>query len=567
MSTNALAQRNRCGVVVVLAGLAIGFAPGAANAGDRSIDGTGNNIVNSGWGAAGINFTRVGPVSYTDGSTMVGDRPNPRAISNAVFSQSTSIQNARGLTDMVWQWGQFLDHDMDLTVGGGAAANITVPLDDPTFMPGGIIPFNRAGFAAGTGDSVANPRQQINAITAYIDASNVYGSDMARAAGLRTMSGGRMLTSASATGDMLPFNTGGLDNDNGPLPVDPTTLFVAGDVRANEQVGLTSMHTLMVREHNRLADAITAANPGMADEDVYQAARKIVGAQMQTVTYNEFLPAMLGDSAMPAYGGYDPSVNTSITNEFASALYRVGHTMLSSRIKRLDDAGNVIPEGNLSLRDAFFAPDVVQEAGIDPILKGLTEQVQQETDTNIVDDVRNFLFFPGSGIDLAALNIQRGRDTGLGTYNDLRAAFGLTQATSFDDITSDTAVAQQLRDAYGTDGGGNDNVDLVDPWVGALAEDNLLGSSVGELMNAGLVAQFVNVRDGDRYFYLNDAELSIALALAGLTMSDLEGRLLSDIIEDNTSLTNMRDNVFFIPTPGTVGLLALGALAGIRRRR
>jgi len=306
----------------------------------------------------------------------------------------------------------------------------------------------------------------------------------------------------------------------GPTGATPSSLFVSGDIRSNEQVGLTSMHTLFLREHNRLADAISTANPGLSDEQIFQAARKIVGAQEQVITYNEFLPAMLGDSAMPAYAGYDSNTDASIAHEFSSALYRIGHTMLSTRIKRLDDAGNVIPEGHLTLRTSFFNPSVIDEAGIDPILKGLTEQVQQETDAMLVDDVRNFLFGPGSGIDLAALNIQRGRDHGLGTYNEVRDAFGLSQATSFDDITTNAAVAQQLRDAYGQDGG-VDNVHLLDLWVGALAEENLVGSSVGELMNAGLVAQFSALRDGDRFYYENDAALADALALIGLGLGEI----------------------------------------------
>ncbi len=74
-------------------------------------------------------------------------------------------------------------------------------------------------------------------------------------------------------------------------------MFLAGDIRANEQVGLTSVHTLFMREHNRLADLIKAVDPGLSDEDIYQKARKIVGAQMQIITYNEFLPALLGDAA------------------------------------------------------------------------------------------------------------------------------------------------------------------------------------------------------------------------------------------------------------------------------
>ena len=149
----------------------------------------------------------------------------------------------------------------------------------PSDPMGPMIPFSRSEYDHGTGTSAGNPRQQMNSITSFIDASNVYGSDSARAAALRdTGNGGRMKTSA---GDMLPYNTFGLDNAGGPSP----TMYVAGDVRANEQTGLAAMHTLFVREHNRLAGLLEENNPTWDDEALYQTARKIVGAQMQAITY------------------------------------------------------------------------------------------------------------------------------------------------------------------------------------------------------------------------------------------------------------------------------------------
>jgi len=134
-------QGGRCALIIACAGFALCATAGVATAEDRTFDGTGNNVVNTGWGSAHTHLLRVGPVSYPDGSSMVTDRPNPRAISNAIFSQSSSVRNVRGLTDMVWQWGQFLDHDIDITGGGGEFEPIIVPLDDPTFTPGGVIPF------------------------------------------------------------------------------------------------------------------------------------------------------------------------------------------------------------------------------------------------------------------------------------------------------------------------------------------------------------------------------------------------------------------------------------------
>src|SRR6202011_2516467 len=102
-------------------------------------------------------------------------------------------------------------------------------------------------------------------------------------------------------------------------------LFLTGDVRGNENVLLVSIETLFVREHNRLADQFAAEHPEWTDEQLYQAARQVVGAEIESITYNEFLPALLGPGALPAYVGYDPSINPGIANEFSTAAFRVGH--------------------------------------------------------------------------------------------------------------------------------------------------------------------------------------------------------------------------------------------------
>lgn len=207
--------------------------------------------------------------------------------------------------------------------------------------------FDRSHYQSGTGTSGV-PREQINQITAFIDASNVYGSDEARAAALRTFVGGKLKTS---DGDLLPVNVSGLPNAGGPDP----SLFLAGDVRANENIMLSSLHTLFVREHDRLATLIALRDPLATDEEIYQLARKIVGAQMQIVTYQEFLPALLGPAAPDlSVGGYDSSVDASIANGFSAALYRFGHSLLSPRLK-LDGGG--LPVERIPLRDAFFSQE------------------------------------------------------------------------------------------------------------------------------------------------------------------------------------------------------------------
>jgi len=496
----------------------------------RTIDGTDNNLFDPFLGSAGIELVRMIPSAYADGvSALSGaDRPNPRTISNAAMAQTESRPNDRAASDILWQWGQFLDHDIGLTPEADPAesANITVPAGDIDFDPTGtgevILHFSRSTYAEGS-----VPRQQLNAITAFIDGSNVYGSDEARAATLRTNDGtGRLKTS---DGELLPFNEMGLPNAGGTGP----TLFVAGDVRANEQIGLTAMHTLFVREHNRLADEIRARNPQLSGEDVYQSARRIVGAQMQVITYREFLPLMLGPNALAPYAGYDDTVDPSLMNFFSTAAYRFGHSLLSAQVQRLDASGQEIAEGHLALRDAFFNPTrLIDEGGIEPVLRGLAAQRCQELDLLVIDDVRSFLFgAPGAGgLDLGALNIQRGRDHGLPGYNEVRRAMGLAAATSFADISSDADVQARLSAAYAT-------VEQVDAWVGGLAEDHTAGAMMGELLLAVMRDQFERLRDGDRFWYQR--------VFRGNELEDLERTRLSDIIRRNTTISSeLSEDVF-----------------------
>lgn len=503
----------------------------------RTIDGSRNNKKDSEMGAAFTELRRFVNPDYSDSiSALAGEnRPSARAVSNAVSAQEGSIPNTLQASDFLWQWGQFLDHDIDLSEGADPAepANIVVPLGDTFFDPDGtgdqVIGFNRSIYAESSGTSTDNPRQQLNEISGWIDASNVYGSDEERADALRTNDGtGKLKTS---DGNLLPFNTEGLPNAGGGSD----TLFLAGDVRANEQVGLTAMHTLFVREHNRLAEEYAERNPEWDGERIYQKAREIVGAQMQVITYKEFLPALLGDRPLPRYRRYDRSVNGSIQNLFSTAAYRFGHSALSPTLLRLDSEGNEISAGNLSLSNAFFSPSTItDEGGIEPLLRGLASQECQRIDPFVVDDVRNFLFGPpgAGGFDLVSLNIQRGRDHGLPGYNDVRESLGFGRAQDFSDVSSDPETQNRLSTIY-------ESVDDIDLWVGGLSEDPLPGSHLGELFVAIVKGQFKALRDGDRYWYsetLSDNEIR-----------RVERTKLSDIIKRNTDIGDeIQDDVFHV---------------------
>jgi hypothetical protein len=482
----------------------------------RSIDGSGNNQQAPELGAAGTVLARLLPAEYGPDGFGGEGRPGPREVSNAVCVDPGPIYNEHHASDFVWQWGQFLDHDIDLSGESDPAepAHIPVPAGDAYFDPFGTgsqeIEFYRSAPVL-----VDGVRQQTNLITAWIDASNVYGSEEARASALRTLDGtGRLETSE---GDLLPFNVYGFPNAGGPSP----SLFLAGDVRANEQVGLTALHTLFVREHNFLADMIREYAPELSGDEVYEAARAVVGAEMQVITYHEFIPALLGRNALSKYRGYDPEVDPSIGNLFSTAAYRFGHSMVSRKLMRLGPDGEEIAEGHLQLRDSFFSPHHIIEADIAPVLLGLASQRAERVDLKIVDELRNFLFGPpgSGGFDLAALNIQRGRDHGLPGYNTVRIALGLSPAASFGDVTSDPTLQASLASVYASP-------DEMDVWVGGLAEDHYRDALVGELVFTVLKRQFEALRDGDRLWYERTFE--------GRLLSWLEGQRLASVIRRNT---------------------------------
>ena len=529
----------------------------------ESITGANVNTQHPTWGAAGDDLLRVAAPLYGDGvSTPNGaNLPSARLISNVVGSQTGDVLDTRDVSAFIWAWGQFIDHDLDLTPTGNDPLNIPVPSGDPQFDPTGtgtqVLPDTRSITDPATGTSKSNPLNQPTVITNWIDGSMLYGSDPTRAAALRTMSGGHLATSAN---NLLAYNTGGLDNAN-EGPYSSTDMFVSGDVRTNENIVLTSIITLFVREHNQWADKLHAQHPTWTDEQLYQGARAIVIAEIQQITYNEYLPA-LGIN-LPQYKGYNPNVNPGITAEFSEAAFRFGHSQLDDDVQFLDANGNPLQfsftlPGNqtvsintpadvasgdtgLPLLDAFFDPYILSNTS-DPnavmsgIFKYLASDTSQAVDLKMVDGVRNVLFgAPGSGAggqDLFALDVERARDVGLNTLNQTRIAYGLQPYTSFAQISSDPTVQSELKQLYG-------NVNNVELFVGGLAENHLPGSSLGSTFTAIIADQFRRSRDGDPYFYQNQPQLA---------QYGVNNVTLADIIARNTGLTNLQPNVFFFQT-------------------
>lgn len=497
----------------------------------RTLDGSGNNLKNPDFGLKGEAFIRKVPAIYNgdnsnnnDGCTLNdlnGTRPNPRDVSNCIMNQTKPCPNSFCISNMFWVWGQFIAHSISLSRTTDECVNIQIIDEtDPLFGEFGEIEFKRTMSVPDSEEcSPRNPRQQINHMTPWLDASNVYGDTEERNNFIREFCGGRLKMDCHG---LAPLNDSTMENagsDRGPN-------FVFGDIRGNENLALASIHTIFVREHNYWACQISELCPELSDEEIYQKARIMVEAEIQAVTYNEFLPILI-DECLPTYY-YNCEEDPQLANVFAVAAYRL-HSMIPSKIIK-----------DIKIRDIFFKSKNLIDCttNVGSILSHVACGISEELDQKIVDDLRNFLFGePGmGGMDIAALDIQRGRDHGLGSINDYLACFGFEQINSFADITSNTTLQQKLRDLY------RDNPEGIDLWLYFQIRSGETKDSVLDPLNRAIIKDgFTRIRDGDRLWYENRLnELQIRL---------INNTRLSDIIRRNICECDVPDNVFVVAKP------------------
>jgi peroxidase len=488
----------------------------------RTIDGSSNNLADATMNQTDTDFARLAPANFSDGFNTMTPGPNPREISNIVVAQANTGEDGPHLTDdngvalsgMMYAWGQFVDHDLDLEQQGTTTdISITVPADEAFLAPGSIIPVTRVAIDPATGVA-GHPATAINTVTGWLDGSQVYGSDAATAASLRTADG-HMKMSAEQN---LPL----VDTDQGKA-------FAAGDVRAQENPDLTALQALFLREHNYQVDQLHEEHPNWSGDKLYETAKAITTAEMVNITYSEFLPHLLGKDAIEPYHGYDPTVDARITEEFEGAAYRFGHSIVSDEISAISNVGAFTSEQTLG--ESFFEnPATFKATGADGLLRHLSGDLANPLDTRLVDGLRNLLVDPPAGIDLAAINIQRGHDLGLGTLNQTREALGLTPYTSFDQVSSDPETAAALKKAYGS-------VDAIDLWTGGLAENHVAGSVIGSTFGKIIGDQFTALRDGDRFYFENQK-------FDSQTLNEIKGTTLSDLILRDTDTTAMQSDAF-----------------------
>ncbi|XP_041826711.1 eosinophil peroxidase [Melanotaenia boesemani] len=553
-----------------------------------------NNLKNPRLGSSNTPFARWLPAEYDDGISQPKgwnrDRkinnfllPLVRQVSNNILSTTDAgVVSDQELPHMVTLFGQWNDHDLTFTpfspsirsFSNGVDCDnscehtepcipIPIPPGDPRLpsRPDTCIPVFRSAPACGTGYSAynfggePNKREQINSLTAFLDLGQVYGSDEKLALFLRNL---------SSDDGLLRVNEKFRDNGRELLPSHPLLVsmcatrgkvtndtnaeevpcFIAGDARVDENIALTSIHTLFMREHNRLARQLKRINPHWDSETLYQEARKIMGAYTQMFVFRDYLPHIVGNDAknrfLGRYPGYNPNVDPSISNVFATAAYRFAHLAIQPVLSRLNQ--NYAEDSrcpSVPLYEAFFTPwRIVFEGGIDPLLRGLIGRPAKlnTQDHMMVDALRErlFQFVLHLALDLGSLNMQRSRDHGLPGYNAWRRFCGLSQPRNqaeLGQVLNNTDLARKLLELYGTP----DNIDI---WLGGVAEPFVAGGRVGPLFACLIGNQFQKIRQGDRLWFEKPG------VFTQRQRSALTAARLSKIICDNTGITSVPRDAF-----------------------
>ncbi|KAI5099534.1 eosinophil peroxidase isoform 2 precursor [Silurus meridionalis] len=557
-----------------------------------------NNHVHPLRGASNTAFTRWLPPVYEDSiSQPQGWNPGRsynnfllplvRLVSNRIFStQDQSVQGDNQYTLLITFFGQWNDHDLTFTPMSPSIRSfsngidcdascersepcfpIQIPKDDPRLPsgPNSCLPVFRSAPACGSGNGaymfggVPKIREQINTLTAYLDAGQLYGSEEKLALELRDLSndGGLMRVNDRFKDngrELLPFtklNTNMCATRNRILNTtgqQEVPCFIAGDERVDENIALTSLHTLFLREHNRVARALRRLNPFWSSEQLYQEARKIVGAYHQIIVFRDYLPHIVGPEAartkLGKYPGYNLNVDPSISNVFATAAYRFAHATIQPLIFRLNENFRENPQfPSVPLHQAFFTPwRIIFEGGIDPQIRGLISSPAKlnKQDGILVDAVRERLFAFTSKIaqDLGSLNLQRSREHGLPGYNAWRRFCGLSTPRNLGELSAvlnNANLARKLLDLYGSP----DNIDL---WAAGIAEPFVAGGRVGPVFSCIITSQFQNIRQGDRLWWENTGVFTPQQRDALNRVS------LSRIICDNTGISRVpRDAFSFSP--------------------
>lgn len=408
----------------------------------RSYSGHCNNVERGEWGSATMGFNRFLPPQYGDGvssprrsSSRGSDLPSPQEVSKSLHSGS-EVEHPH-VTTLTAFFAEFVLHDIAYTAKQSGyrisccdfRSNEKITCKE--FVQ--TCPTLKIGCKRG-------PREQINQVSSFIDGSTIYGSSEEEMKSLRSFYGGELKSQKVATMKKSRMREllQPLNNIQDCRSADRRKCFKSGDIRVNENVGLTLMHTMWMREHNRIARKLSDLNPHWSDDTLFEEARRIVGGEIQHITFNELLPSILGEEVMDKYGlrlqisdhyrAYDTNVNPTMDNAAATSVYPFLYSMMPSRFERYSLQLKML--GTRKMGDTYFnASDLYDENMFDEYLMGLVSQNAHDSDLVVSNEMMTSSSSPfrsNNGqesvapLDLVSRIIQQGRDHGISGYVEWR---------------------------------------------------------------------------------------------------------------------------------------------------
>uniref|UniRef100_A0A915D5A7 Chorion peroxidase n=1 Tax=Ditylenchus dipsaci TaxID=166011 RepID=A0A915D5A7_9BILA len=555
----------------------------------RQIDGHCNNVENPQWGANYSPFQRLLPPDYADGiseprrsSFLINGNtraplPNPRLLSNLLFREPSSMM--KDVVAITSHFSFFIYSDM-VHIGGVQlfvgpkqlplpccseagkshpdCMSISLAPDDVRFR--GFVncmEYSRTVAAPRSAKCALGPREQANQATSFLDGSTIYGSTMERMKKLRSFHNGRLVTShESPNSRELPPTMDLLEQVFSPhfacANSVPSSCFIGGSEHINFLPSIAALHSLFIRQHNRIAKELQNYNKQWTDEQLFQETRRIVVAQLQHITYNEYLPILLGRETWKKYAlnphtasagtstsdTYDLNVDPSVLNSFA-IVGQFFYTMFDSRLAQYGGDGLRIMDRPLSEYmnepSSLFFNDK-----IDGILRYLIRQHVQEPGLHMTSEFKDKLFKNNGnlGLDLGALILQTGRDHGIPGYTAWREKCGGSPVHSFDDLEDLVVDPKRILPILSRH---FKNVEDVDLLILGLAERPLKGSLVGATLGCILSLQYQKTKLGDRYWYENRLG---PWSFSEVQLAEIRKTSLAQIICANTDLLLIQPSVF-----------------------
>ncbi|XP_036432005.1 dual oxidase 2 [Colossoma macropomum] len=485
-------------------------------------DGWYNNLAYHRRGAAGAPLMRFLPARYSDGSYQpLLELPNARLISNVAMSGDSALLSLRNQTVLSVFFGYHVVLEIAESRRPGCPPefmHIPVSPNDPVFGSNSLthrvlLPFQRAQWDHTTGKSPNNPRTQVNHVTAWIDGSSIYGSSSSWSDALRSFQGG--LLSPGSDKNMPKQSDSNYFMWSAPNPCNgktgPEGLYEFGNAWANENIFTVAEGIIWFRYHNYLASQLHEDHPLWSDEELFQNARKRVIATFQNIAFYEWLPAYLGVS-VPPYPGYQKYVDPGVSPEFQAAVSRFGLTLVPPGVymrNRTCHYRSVVNfDGSTSpavrLCNSFWNrnnSNLKSAQDVDDLIMGMASQIAEREDNVIVEDLRDYMYgtLKFSRSDAAALTIQRGRDFGLPSYNEVREALNLPQVQTWGEINlklnqTNPQLFRDLSELYEND------ISKLELFVGALLEGD---GGPGPVVTSIFLDQFERIRNADRFWFEN----------------------------------------------------------------